>query len=538
MTSLDWIIIAIYMAGLIGMSVFLGRGQDDPEDYYVGGRDLPWWAVGISTMATQASVISFVSVPAFVALKEGGGMTLLQFELAVPLAMIFVMVVLIPFFRQLELVSVYEYLELRFSRKVRLLLSATFLISRGLATGVGVFATAVVLKAVTGLELWLIIIIVGVATIIYDTIGGMKAVVWSDVIQMIILVGGVGISIYYAIDLVGGIGPLFDSFPTERWRAIDGGFGVAGPGESVGEPMWAYLLGGFFLYSSYYGVDQSQAQRELSAPTLDDTKRSLVFNGLARFPLMCLYLLLGLAVGAAYVHTPELREAMAGQQADQLVPIFVVEILPAGIRAVIIAAMLAAAMSSLDSALNSLSAATLRDFIEGRREVSPQELLKWSKITTVVWGLVVTGMGLLVAQYIGKNSPVVKVINDIGGIFYGPILAAFVAGVLSRKATGRSVVLGVVVGVSINVILYAGGKLAPASMPAIHGWWLNLIGFAAAAGLALFTGGKSAADADKYILSFDSIAERERPWLKTYGVLVGMTVLILSIGLWANSLAK
>ncbi len=143
MNSLDWFIIVIYLFGMIGLSVYLGRGQSNEEDYFVGGRKLSWWSVGISTMATQTSAISFISIPAFVALKEGGGLTWLQYELAVPLAIILVMVFLIPFFRRLKLVSVYEYLEWRFGPSVRYLVSGVFLVSRGLATGVGVYASAI-----------------------------------------------------------------------------------------------------------------------------------------------------------------------------------------------------------------------------------------------------------------------------------------------------------------------------------------------------------------------------------------------------------
>jgi SSS family transporter len=384
MSTLDWIIIAVYIAALVAMSVWLGQGQENDEDYYVGGRDLPWWAVGISTMATQSSVVSFISIPAFVAIKEGGGFTWLQYELAVPLAMIFVMVLLVPFFRKLELISVYEYLEMRFDLRVRLFMSAVFLIARGIGTGAGVYATALILQVVTGLSFAPVVLLVGVITIIYDTIGGMKAVVWSDVVQMVVLVVGVVICIGYCVDIAGGVGATLDSLAPERWTALDPALGLDG---SSGAPLWAYLIGGFFLYASYYGADQSQTQRELSAPTLEDTKRSLVLNGLGRFPLTVLYLAFGIAIGGAFVHLPELQAAVAESgKADTLVPRFVVDVLPQGIRAVIVAAMLAAAMSSLDSALNSLSAATMQDFVLRFKDLDIKSSLRASKITTVIWG--------------------------------------------------------------------------------------------------------------------------------------------------------
>ncbi|HLR77308.1 MAG TPA: hypothetical protein VK106_06575, partial [Balneolaceae bacterium] len=153
MTFLDWSIIAIYMGGLVGLSFYWGRDQVDQDDYYVADRGMPWWASAISIMATQTSAISFISVPAFVALKEGGGLTWLQYELAIPLAMIGVMVFIIPIFYDLRLVSVYEYLEGRYGPSARTLVSAIFLLSRGLATGVSIYATAIVLSVVLKIPL-------------------------------------------------------------------------------------------------------------------------------------------------------------------------------------------------------------------------------------------------------------------------------------------------------------------------------------------------------------------------------------------------
>ena len=230
MNSLDWFIIVIYLCAMIGMSIYLGRGQSNEEDYFVGGRKLSWWSVGISTMATQTSAISFISIPAFVALKEGGGLTWLQYELAVPLAIILVMAFLIPFFRKLKLVSVYEYLEWRFDSSVRYLVSGVFLISRGLATGVGVYASGIVLAVCLGIPLWLTILIIGVVTVIYDTIGGITAVVYSDVIQMVVLISGIVVCIVYAADIVGGLNNVWTSFPESRRIAIDPSTGLKGAG--------------------------------------------------------------------------------------------------------------------------------------------------------------------------------------------------------------------------------------------------------------------------------------------------------------------
>jgi SSS family transporter len=321
MNALDWVIILTYLSGMIGLSVYLGKSQSSEEDYFVGGRKLSWWSVGMSTMATQTSAISFISIPAFVALKEGGGLTWLQYELAVPLAIILVMVFLIPFFRKLKLVSVYEYLEWRYDPSVRYLVSLVFLVSRGLSTGVGVYASGIVLAVCLGIPLWLTIVIIGVVTVIYDTIGGITAVVYSDVIQMVILVGGIIICIIYAEEMVGGPADVWAAFPEVRRIAIDPATGLGGSGDSV--PFWAFLIGGIFLYTSYYGTDQSQVQRELSAATTADTKKSLLLNGFARFPLTALYVILGVVMLAVYQNSPELRSQVPYDKPDYLVPQFI-----------------------------------------------------------------------------------------------------------------------------------------------------------------------------------------------------------------------
>jgi SSS family solute:Na+ symporter len=533
MAGLDWAVLIFYIAAMVGLSMYLARGQETADDYYVGGRNLPWWAVGVSTMATQTSANSFIGIPAYVALKPGGGLTWLQYELAVPLAMIFVMVFLIPFFRSLKLISVYEYLEMRFDRRTRKVMSAIFLISRGLATGVGVYASAVVLEVCLGLPVWACIVIIGVVTVVYDTLGGMAAVVYSDVIQMVVLLGGLLLCIGLAVSDAGGVAATMAAHAPERLHGIDPGHGL---GDGSQAPLWGFMVGGFVLYVSYYGVDQSQAQRELSAPTTADTKRSLVFNGLARFPLTVLYLLMGLAVGAAYLASPELQSAIPKGKADYLVPYFILTKVPAGLRGVLFAALLAAAMSSLDSALNSLSASTLRDFIEPLIEsTDPKErdhkMLRWGKITTVAWGVAMTGFAFFVG---GISDTVVEGINKLGAFFYGPILAAFLSGILDRRSRGPAMLAGVFVGVLANVVLWL------AFDKAVYWMWWNVSGLVAAV-LTTTLGSRlmdppEPSKLENTTLELDGLVERERPWLKTYALLVVYFVAILLIAGFSDDL--
>jgi SSS family solute:Na+ symporter len=429
-------------------------------------------------------------------------------------------VFLVPFFRRLQLVSVYEYLEHRFSRPVRRLVSLVFLVSRGLGAGVAVYASAIVLAVCLGIPLWATILLVGIVTIIYDTIGGITAVVYSDVIQMVILVGGILVCIFLAADIAGGFEAMWSMFPDSRRVAIDPSTGLGG--ESAA-PFWAFLVGGFFLYISYYGTDQSQVQRELSASSTADTKLSLVWNGLARFPLTILYVLLGIAMWAVYQHAPELSASVSAENADFLVPQFVLLYVPTGIRALIFAALLAAAMSSLDSALNSLSAATMRDFIEPQID-SSSRLLLFSKLTTVGWGVFITAFAFLVEHI---SATILESVNKIGSAFYGPILATFLVGVLSKRVSPQGVLLGLPAGVGLNLFLWT-------SAPGVHWMWWNFFGFAVTAGVALgwsfLPGRRAPHPSDKYVLGADQL-EAERKWLPVYIVLVGYFCLILAT-LW------
>jgi SSS family solute:Na+ symporter len=526
MSLLDWIIIILYLAGMIALGIYVGRQQENDEDYYVGGRKLSWWALGISIMATQSSAISFISKPAFVALRPGGGLNWLQYELALPLAMIVIMVFLIPFFRRLKLVSVYEYLELRYNASVRYLVSGVFLLSRGLAAGMVVYTTAMVLEVCLDLPLWSTILIIGVVTLVYDTIGGITAVVYTDVIQMAILFAGIIICIFYSAEIAGGFGNIFAVFPQERLATIDYSTGL---GDESPTPFWGLLIGGFFLYVSYYGTDQSQVQRGLSADSVESAKRSLFLSALARFPFTALYLLMGISIYAVYQTSPELRAAIPANNYDYLVPQFVKQHLPAGIRGIIFAAILAATMSTLDSVLNSLSAATKRDFID--RVIQPQGFqLLLGKAVTVTWGIAITGF----AFFVGKiDATVVESINKLGSAFYGPILAAFLAGIISKRVTAPGIFSGIIAGVGCNVCLWL-------LLPGVSWMWWNVSGLvmamAAAWIVSLLKPVSQAFSFDHLTFSRDIFQQEEQRWLPKYAVLAGYFFLILMVLIGLNQI--
>jgi SSS family solute:Na+ symporter len=471
MTTLDWWVIGLYLCGTLGLSAWLARRQETAADYYVGGRTLPWWALAISILATQSSANSFIGIPAYVALVPGGGLTWLQYELILPLAMIFVMLVLVPVLRGLGVISVYEYLERRFDKCTRWVLSLVFLLSRGMATGVALYAAALLVQVCTGLPLAWAIVLTGGITVIYDTLGGMRAVVWTDVVQMAILVGGIGLCLAIAWGMVGGGEALIGLQDPARLAAIEWAHGV---GDGARAPLWGFVAGGLVLYISYYGVDQSQAQRTLSATSIASAQRALVLNGIARFPLTLAYAGLGLSIGAVVMQEPALRDAVPPNRPDLLVPRFIELYLPSGARGLLVAAILAAAMSSLDSALNSLSAATLRDFIEPR--IGHARALRAGRLVTLAWGVAIILFAGLASSV---SSGVVESINRVGALFYGPLLAAFLCGILDRRARGPAVLAGVAAGLALNLWLaWALGAM-------LFWMWWNVTGLVVAAAVTL-----------------------------------------------------
>jgi SSS family transporter len=522
MSTLDWLVIGLYLAGTLGLSGWLARRQETAVDYYVGGRTLPWWALAISILATQSSANSFIGIPAYVALVPGGGLTWLQYELMLPLAMIFVMLVLVPVLRGLAVISVYEYLERRFDRRTRWVLSIVFLLSRGLATGVALYAASLLVQVCTGLPLGWAIVLTGSITVIYDTLGGMRAVVWTDVIQMLVLLAGIGLCAAIAWELVGSGTAIIERQDPARRAAIEWAHGI---GDGARAPLWGFVAGGLVLYISYYGVDQSQAQRTLSSTSIDGAQRALVFNGLARFPLTLAYAGLGLAIGAVAVSEPALRDAVPPNRPDLLVPRFIEMYLPSGARGLLVAAILAAAMSSLDSALNSLSAATLRDFVEPH--LGSARTLRAGRLVTLAWGVAIVGFAFLASDL---STGVVESINRVGALFYGPLLAAFACGILDRRARGPAVLAGVAAGLGVNLLL------ATTMGAALFWMWWNVTGLVVAATVTVL-GSRLMAPPTAQALAGTTIdlATLRRAFARRRGavvLLLGWAVLCAAVAFW------
>jgi SSS family solute:Na+ symporter len=511
MSFLDWWVMGAYLAAMLLLSWLVGRRQQSRKDYYLGGNDMGALPLATSTIATQCSTNSLLGAPAFVGFAAGGGMLWLQYEIAVPLAMLALMLLFGPI-RAGGHVSIYAFLEERLGREARLVASLTFQIFRGVATGVTVYGVATVLTLLLDMSYFTAVLILMGVTIAYDVLGGMRAVVISDVVQMVLIIAAVLATLVFLAAQV----DLESVLALDRTRALEFNWGLK-EGEAYG--LWPMLIGGFFLYAAYYGCDQSQAQRVLAARSVQASNRVLLLNGLLRFPLVLLYCLLGLGLGAYAVAAPEFLSGLpvttsGAPNLNMVFPTYVLGNFPPGLVGLVMVGLFAAAMSSIDSALNSLSAATVEE-LAGRGIVTDERrLFLLSKLTTFGWG----AFAVLFSFQVERIAPtILEAINKIGSMANGPLLALFVVALVTpatQPAAGKprqaAALRGFAAGMAVNFCLWQ-------FLPEVSWLWWNLTGFLAAlliAGIRLPAGWRT------------SLGQPAPPhmWL-----LLGMTLLIVLV---------
>ena len=478
--SLDWYIIFGYLILLILVSAYLSKDQKNSKDYFVASRKQNSKNLAISILATQCSTNSILGAPAFVAFSVGGGMSWLLYELAVPLSMIVIMIFLFPIFYRLKVISIYEYLEKRFDLKTRLLMSAMFLLIRVFATGVIVYSVSIIVELITGLSFIYSVLILGLITIIYDVLGGIKAIIYSDIIQMIILVSVLTFILFYLIDIFGDFYSMFNFFPEERNLKINLSHHGLGDGNEFA--FWPMLIGGFFLYLSYYGCDQSQMQKGLCVKNQEEGQKVFFLNGILRFPIVLLYCLIGVGICSYSKLDTNFISTLPNLDGEPnfnlAVPIFLINNLPTGVVGLTLVALFSAAMSSLDSVLNSLSAVTMEDFIKRKKSIidlSEKKKLLLSRIITLFWGI----LAIVLAFYVEEiSSNVLIAINKIGSLINGPIIGVFLLGILTKKINGDSAFIGIISGFLCNLFCWI-------YLDNVSWLWWNVIGFVVTFKIAL-----------------------------------------------------
>ena len=301
MTTLDWVVLGVYMVAIVAWGIWAGRGNKKMDDFFLAGRQMRWWAVGLSVMATQISAITFIGTTGQ---AYTDGMRFLVVYFGLPFAMVILCVTLVPFFYRARVFTAYEYLEKRFDGRTRTLTSLLFLFSRGMAVGVTLYAPSLVLSVIMGLGETATIVLMGGSTILYVIYGGNKSVIWTDVVQMAIIWFGIflcfGIAISQLPPEMGFRDALALAQANGRLRIID-----ASPSLTAPYTIWSGLIGGLFLMLSYFGCDQSQVQRYLSGSSLTQSRLSLLFNAFLKVPMQFLILLTGVLVFVFYHFQPE-----------------------------------------------------------------------------------------------------------------------------------------------------------------------------------------------------------------------------------------
>ncbi|PYO26601.1 MAG: sodium:solute symporter [Gemmatimonadetes bacterium] len=538
MRALDWVIIAVYLVYVLVDGVRRAKGTREIEGYFLANRSLPWWAVGLSVMATQLSAITLIGTTGQGATD---GLRFVQFYFGLPLAMVILGVTLVPFLHGARVFTAYEYLERRFDARTRSLTSFLFLVARGMSCGTIIAAPAVVFSAIFGWSLLWSVALMGIPTVIYTMIGGVQAVTWVDVKQialivfaliavMVTLLVQLPVAPDHALALAGAAG---------RLRAFDFSFDVTND-----FTFWSGLIGGTFLMLSYFGTDQSQVQRYISAKSVDQARSSLLMSAYWKIPLQALVLLTGVLVFVFFVfqrppllfnpadeqavravelaryealderyHTAlqarataaraavsaasldafrardadvsAAREAALGlarrvtgksaRDVNFIMPWFVLHYLPVGLAGIFVAAVLAAAMSAVAGELNSLATVTVIDFY--RRWIRPEA----PDAHYLLVSKAATGFwGLfacVVATFAATLGSLIVVVNRFGSFFYGSILGVFLLAMIPRaRATGAF--FGLIAGMAAVGVVNFGA-------PSVSWLWHNVIGAATAVAVGL-----------------------------------------------------
>jgi solute:Na+ symporter, SSS family len=452
MTGLDFAVIALYFVIITFIGIKAGGTQKSTTDYFLGDRDLPWWAVCFSVVATETSTLTVIGIPA---VAYGGTLTFFQITLGYLIGRILVSVIFLPRYFRGNLTTAYAFLGERFGDGMRASASVTFLITRLLADGVRLFATAIPIKVIadaSGVEISYaaIILLIGVVTILYTLIGGIKAVIWVDAIQMLIYLGGAVLAMIVPLNRV-----------PDGWWATAQAAGKTNMFD-VGDPFsFAVLLtqpyvlltavvGGALFTMASHGTDQLIVQRLLTCRTLGDSQKALVWSAFLVMFQFALFLFVGLLLWSYYGGASP--DELGLTRADEVFPTFLIEGLPPGVSGLILAGILAAAMSTISSSLNSLASSTMFDLYERitKRIVAQERALTISRVLTFIWGLVFMVFANLFED---TTNPVVELGLEIASFTYGGLLGAFLLGLVSRRANQADALIAFFVTIAFLVWL-------------------------------------------------------------------------------------
>jgi SSS family transporter len=439
--KLDLAIIALYLVGITLFGLRFRKRQRTLRDYFLAGRDIPWWAIAISIVAAETSTLTIISIPG---LAYDTNLTFLQVVMGYLVGRVVISVILLPQYFRGDLYTAYELIERRFGRGLRSLTAGLFLLTRAAAEGVRVYAVSIVVAIALGTGEVASIAIITVLTLIYTFEGGLAAVIWTDVVQTAIYVGGTLVGLVTILHLVPG-----------GWIAIHAAAAGAGklqvfdftPSLWLPYSFWAGLIGGTFFITASHGTDQLIVQRLLAARSQKQSVTALLSSGIAIFFQFALFLMVGVMLWA-YYRVPSATFV----RPDRIYPTFIVSRMPHGISGLLIAAILAAAMSNLSAALNSLSSSSIMDFyVRFRPQAEERARMRLSRLATFGWAIVLFSLAILALHKVGR---VVEVGLQIASVAYGALLGVFLLGVLTRKANQRGAMIGMLFGFTTELYLW------------------------------------------------------------------------------------
>jgi solute:Na+ symporter, SSS family len=439
--KLDFTIIALYLAGITLFGLRFRKKQRTLRDYFLADRNIPWWAISLSVVAAETSTLTIISIPG---LAYDTNLTFLQVVMGYVVGRVIISFVLLPHYFRGDLYTAYELIERRFGKQLRSLTAGLFLATRAAAEGVRVYAVSIVVAIALGTGEIASIAIITALTLIYTFEGGLAAVIWTDVVQTVIYVGGTLLGLFTILHLVPGGWPaihelaqsagklqVFD-FTPDFWKPYT---------------FWAGLIGGAFLTTASHGTDQLIVQRLLAARNQRQSVMALLSSGIAIFFQFALFLLVGVMLFAFY------RMPSANfQKADRIYATFIVSQMPHGISGLLIAAILAAAMSNLSAALNSLSSSSMMDFYLRRHpQMEEHRKIRLSRMATLLWALLLFALAVLSLHKVGR---VIEVGLQIASVAYGALLGVFLLGVLTRRANQTGAMVGMLCGFATELYVW------------------------------------------------------------------------------------
>ncbi|HGY55768.1 MAG TPA: sodium:solute symporter [Caldithrix abyssi] len=480
-TIVDVVIIVVYLIVVAIIGSFSGGKQKSTKDYFLGGKSVPWWAVSFSIVAAETSSLTFISVPGLAYLAN---LNFLQVTFGYLLGRIVIAFLFLPAYKKGDLVTAYAFLEERFGFKTRRFASTVFLFTRIAADGVRLFATAIPLAVIfrtssyfatmSDFDIYLIsIVIIALVSFFYTYTGGVKGIIWADVLQMTIYVGGALLALFVLI------GKMPADFSLDSLGDKLQLFNLSGGGSLPGffrEPytLVGSLLGGMFLSMASHGTDQLIVQRLLTTRNLRDSQKAIITSGLIVIFQFALFLGVGLLLYKFYNGIALTDPQAPFHKPDEIFPYFIIHALPAGLKGLIVAGLFAAAMSTLAGSMSSLSGSAMFDLYKPLtgKDISPQKELLVSRIFTVIAGLILVLVAFL---FIELAQSVVEIALGIASITYGGLLGTFLLGLLSKKVNEKSAILGFSAGI-LSMLAVSLVPILVNQPPLIHWTWYVLLG--------------------------------------------------------------